>query len=141
MYGPRPTPSSESLNDLRRPESEASTPTFADYGNGGAGYEMYPAWVNARQVPISKEYVILLAASRFCADKLMTHRRPFSAFREIEDIFHDLYQKFGFQRDNMRNQVCLLAGARSTSTLALTPLCSTTSCNSRALRRCSPREG
>jgi len=27
---------------------------------------------------------------------------------EIEDIFLDLTQKFGFQRDSMRNMVCLL---------------------------------
>lgn len=26
---------------------------------------------------------------------------------EIEDIFLDLTQKFGFQRDSMRNMVCL----------------------------------
>ena len=26
--------------------------------------------------------------------------------REIEDIFLDLTQKFGFQRDSMRNMVC-----------------------------------
>ncbi|KAG9009427.1 1,3-beta-D-glucan synthase [Tulasnella sp. JGI-2019a] len=87
VYPARRTPSSESLEGApRRPDSEASTPTFADYGAGaGLGYEMYPAWVNARQVPISKE--------------------------EIEDIFHDLYQKFGFQRDNMRNQYDFLMHA------------------------------
>ncbi|KAG8899879.1 1,3-beta-D-glucan synthase [Tulasnella sp. 403] len=74
----RATPSSDSLPDVRiRPESGASTPTF-DFGTGSPGYEMYPAWVNSRNPPMSKE--------------------------EIEDIFHDLAQKFGFQRDNMRNQ-------------------------------------
>lgn len=43
--------------------------------------EPYPAWSADKQIPISYE--------------------------EIEDIFLDLTQKFGFQRDSMRNQVCL----------------------------------
>jgi 1,3-beta-glucan synthase len=47
-----------------------------DYG----GREQYPAWTPDRQIPLSKE--------------------------EIEDIFLDLTQKFGFQRDSMRNMVC-----------------------------------
>ena len=41
--------------------------------------EPYPAWTAERQAPISTE--------------------------EIEDIFLDLAQKFGFQKDSMRNQV------------------------------------
>lgn len=41
--------------------------------------EPYPAWTAERQVPISAE--------------------------EIEDIFLDLAQKFGFQKDSMRNMV------------------------------------
>ena len=41
--------------------------------------EAYPAWTVERQIPLSKE--------------------------EIEDIFLDLTQKFGFQRDSMRNMV------------------------------------
>ena len=41
--------------------------------------EAYPAWSPERQIPLSKE--------------------------EIEDIFLDLTQKFGFQRDSMRNMV------------------------------------
>lgn len=43
--------------------------------------EPYPAWSADKQIPISYE--------------------------EIEDIFLDLTQKFGFQRDSMRNQVSL----------------------------------
>jgi 1,3-beta-glucan synthase len=39
----------------------------------------YPAWSADRQIPMSME--------------------------EIEDIFLDLTQKFGFQRDSMRNMV------------------------------------
>jgi hypothetical protein len=42
--------------------------------------EAYPAWTVERQIPMSAE--------------------------EIEDIFFDLAQKFGFQRDSMRNMVC-----------------------------------
>jgi hypothetical protein len=47
---------------------------------GPTGYaDPYPAWSAEKQIPISYE--------------------------EIEDIFLDLTQKFGFQRDSMRNQV------------------------------------
>ena len=42
-------------------------------------HEPYPAWGNERLIPLSKE--------------------------EIEDIFLDLQQKFGFQRDSMWNMV------------------------------------
>lgn len=42
--------------------------------------EPYPAWSADRQIPMSTE--------------------------EIEDIFLDLSQKFGFQKDSMRNMVC-----------------------------------
>jgi 1,3-beta-glucan synthase len=41
--------------------------------------EPYPAWSAQRQIPLSTE--------------------------EVEDIFFDLQQKFGFQRDSMRNLV------------------------------------
>jgi 1,3-beta-glucan synthase len=59
---------------------------FSDYessaGNHGGGAftrlrEPYPAWSNESQIPLSKE--------------------------EIEDVFIDLANKFGFQRDSMRN--------------------------------------
>lgn len=46
---------------------------------GLTNYDPYPAWSADKQIPISYE--------------------------EIEDIFLDLTQKFGFQRDSMRNQV------------------------------------
>ncbi|KAJ7285846.1 glycosyltransferase family 48 protein [Mycena rebaudengoi] len=52
-----------------------STSPFADPGTGSS--EPYPAWSADRQIPMSTE--------------------------EIEDIFLDLTQKFGFQRDSMRN--------------------------------------
>ncbi|CAE6440205.1 unnamed protein product [Rhizoctonia solani] len=65
------------LNQQRPAPSDVSTPTFNDYAPG-APREPYPAWGADRQIPLSKE--------------------------EIEDIFLDLTQKFGFQRDSMRNQ-------------------------------------
>lgn len=45
--------------------------------------EQYPAWSADRQIPMSTE--------------------------EIEDIFLDLAQKFGFQKDSMRNMVRSIA--------------------------------
>jgi 1,3-beta-glucan synthase len=56
--------------------SESSTPTFVE---PAGAREAYPAWSVDRQIPLSKE--------------------------EIEDVFLDLTQKFGFQRDSMRNMV------------------------------------
>ena len=53
---------------------------FADIPGSG---EPYPAWSADRQIPMSTE--------------------------EIEDIFLDLAQKFGFQRDSMRNMVRVTA--------------------------------
>lgn len=62
--------------------SGASTPIYGlDYPNalpaGQRSREPYPAWTSENQIPLSKE--------------------------EIEDIFIDLANKFGFQRDSMRN--------------------------------------
>jgi 1,3-beta-glucan synthase len=71
-------PSTESLGAPRM-GTESSTPTFVDYSGPSGAREAYPAWSAERQIPISKE--------------------------EIEDIFLDLTQKFGFQRDSMRNMV------------------------------------
>lgn len=80
VYGHRYEPSSESLmNGSRMGLSESATPTFTDYGASGTR-EPYPAWSSDRQIPLSKE--------------------------EIDDIFLDLKQKFGFQADSMRNMVC-----------------------------------
>lgn len=56
---------------------------FTDYESSSAHgpysrlREPYPAWSNEQQIPLSKE--------------------------EIEDVFIDLANKFGFQRDSMRN--------------------------------------
>ncbi|KAI0783273.1 1,3-beta-glucan synthase [Abortiporus biennis] len=74
VYGQKYAPSAESLGPPRVGISESSTPTFVDHG---PTREAYPAWSSERQIPLSKE--------------------------EIEDIFLDLTQKFGFQRDSMRN--------------------------------------
>ncbi|KAJ7662107.1 1,3-beta-glucan synthase [Mycena polygramma] len=55
-----------------------SAHTYAEYPSGaGQIRDAYPAWSADRQIPLSKE--------------------------EIEDVFLDLTQKFGFQRDSMRN--------------------------------------
>lgn len=79
-YGYRP-PSSQFSYGAGR-SSGASTPVYGlDYGNalppGQRSREPYPAWASDAQIPVSKE--------------------------EIEDIFIDLVNKFGFQRDSMRN--------------------------------------
>lgn len=62
--------------------SGASTPVYGmDHNNvlpaGQRSREPYPAWTSDSQIPLSKE--------------------------EIEEIFLDLVNKFGFQRDSMRN--------------------------------------
>jgi 1,3-beta-glucan synthase len=63
-------------------DSHASIPSISPFADPGAGaFEPYPAWSSNRQIPMSTE--------------------------EIEDIFLDLTQKFGFQRDSMRNMVSI----------------------------------
>jgi 1,3-beta-glucan synthase len=79
-YGYRPPSSQVSYGGNR--SSGASTPVYGmDYGNalpaGQRSREPYPSWTSDGQIPLSKE--------------------------EIEDIFLDLVNKFGFQRDSMRN--------------------------------------
>jgi 1,3-beta-glucan synthase len=59
-------------------ESHSSIPYPSNFGEP-ATTEPYQAWSADRQIPMSTE--------------------------EIEDIFLDLTQKFGFQRDSMRNMV------------------------------------
>ncbi|KAI1340680.1 family 48 glycosyltransferase [Xylariaceae sp. FL0016] len=78
--GYRPPSSQISYGGNR--SSGASTPNYGmDYGNvlpsGQRSREPYPAWTSDAQIPLSKE--------------------------EVEDIFLDLSNKFGFQRDSMRN--------------------------------------
>ncbi|KAA8906514.1 1,3-beta-glucan synthase component-domain-containing protein [Sphaerosporella brunnea] len=78
--GYRPPSSQVSYGGNR--SSGASTPVYGmDYSNalpmGQRSKEPYPAWTSENQVPVSKE--------------------------EIEEIFIDLVNKFGFQRDSMRN--------------------------------------
>ncbi|CRG87622.1 1,3-beta-glucan synthase [Talaromyces islandicus] len=79
-YGYRPPSSQISYGGNR--SSGASTPVYGmEYANalpaGQRSREPYPAWASDAQIPLSKE--------------------------EIEDIFLDLVNKFGFQRDSMRN--------------------------------------
>ena len=78
-YGGRYAPSAELFGPSHMGYSESSAPTLADYAGPPGAMEAYPAWTVERQIPLSKE--------------------------EIEDIFLDLTQKFGFQRDSMRNMV------------------------------------
>lgn len=79
VYAERPAPSQESLGPTGRPvfDPGMQTPIY-DYNVPPR--DAYPAWSADRQIPLSKE--------------------------EIEDVFLDLTQKFGFQRDSMRNMVC-----------------------------------
>ncbi|KIJ53707.1 glycosyltransferase family 48 protein [Sphaerobolus stellatus SS14] len=84
-YSQHYAPSSDNLMGSNPPrgvpfaDPHASTQTFPSEYTGAYSkpVEPYPAWSNDRQIPLSKE--------------------------EIEDIFLDLTQKFGFQRDSMRN--------------------------------------
>ncbi|KAJ7777936.1 1,3-beta-glucan synthase [Mycena maculata] len=77
--GDDPYPPQDSDSESSGGVGRTSTPTtYAEYPSGaGQIREAYPAWSAERQIPLSKE--------------------------EIEDVFLDLSQKFGFQRDNMRN--------------------------------------
>ncbi|KAJ6630792.1 glycosyltransferase family 48 protein [Mycena sp. CBHHK59/15] len=63
-------------------DSHSSMPSISPFADPGTGSsEPYPAWSADAQIPMSTE--------------------------EIEDIFLDLTQKFGFQRDSMRNMATL----------------------------------
>lgn len=65
-------------------DSHSSMPSMSPFADPGTGSsEPYPAWTADRQIPMSTE--------------------------EIEDIFLDLTQKFGFQRDSMRNMASALS--------------------------------
>lgn len=79
-YNGKYAPSAESFGPSRMGTSESPPPMMAEYAGPPGAREAYPAWTVDRQIPLSKE--------------------------EIEDIFLDLTQKFGFQRDSMRNMVC-----------------------------------
>ena len=81
-YAGQYAPSAESFGPSRMGYTESSAPTLADYAGPPGAQEAYPAWTVERSIPLSKE--------------------------EIEDIFLDLTQKFGFQRDSMRNMVCFI---------------------------------
>lgn len=80
-------PSAESLFP---PSGRASEITMEYQGPSGFK-ESYPAWSAERNIPLSKE--------------------------EIEDIFLDLTQKFGFQRDSMRNMASLCISYHSSDGL------------------------
>ncbi|KAJ7093919.1 1,3-beta-glucan synthase [Mycena belliarum] len=76
-YDPYPPQDSDS-ESLGRASTPTYPETYPEYPSGaGQIREAYPAWSADRRIPLSKE--------------------------EIEDVFLDLTQKFGFQRDSMRN--------------------------------------
>jgi hypothetical protein len=75
FHNHRRTPSAESLGAPRM----GTEATFGEQGASFGTRHNYPAWSGGLQVPISEG--------------------------EIEDIFIDLTQKFGFQQDSMRNMV------------------------------------
>ncbi|KAF8119311.1 glycosyltransferase family 48 protein [Boletus edulis] len=77
VYGRGYPPSAESLGQSRMGPSDSSATAFVDNVPQSGQRDQYAAWTTERQIPLSKE--------------------------EIEDIFLDLAQKFGFQRDSMRN--------------------------------------
>jgi len=88
-------PSSEDLGQgMRTPFPEAPTPTYLEPTMPHGSRDAYPAWTPENNSPLSKE--------------------------EIEDIFLDLTQKFGFQRDSMRNMASLFIhpGATPVATAA-----------------------
>jgi 1,3-beta-glucan synthase len=83
--GPSPPPTDPSDAGHGTPSyapsiaSQVSQPYGSPFADSAQGAYPYPAWATDKQIPISME--------------------------EIEDIFLDLTQKFGFQRDSMRNMV------------------------------------
>jgi 1,3-beta-glucan synthase len=81
IYGQRYPPASSESFGPRVGLSDTTATAYAEYAGPPGAREPYPAWTAERQIPLSKE--------------------------EIEDIFLDLTQKFGFQRDSMRNMVTL----------------------------------
>lgn len=105
MPSARFRPDSSQVSYAGNRSSGASTPVYGvEYGANlpSKSREPYPAWIQENQIPISKE--------------------------EIEDIFIDLANKFGFQRDSMRNMfdffmnLCDSRSSRMTPTQALLSL-------------------
>ncbi|GLB34966.1 putative 1,3-beta-glucan synthase subunit FKS1 [Lyophyllum shimeji] len=77
-------------------DSHASIPSISPFADPGAGSnDPYPAWGADKQIPMSTE--------------------------EIEDIFLDLTQKFGFQRDSMRNMFDFLMHLLDSRASRMTP--------------------
>ena len=72
-----------SIDSHTGPSYPSGISSFSDMPGPRGSRDPYPAWTADRQIPMSTE--------------------------EIEDIFLDLAQKFGFQKDSMRNMVRLTA--------------------------------
>ncbi|KAI6039063.1 glycosyltransferase family 48 protein [Pisolithus marmoratus] len=75
--------------------SQASQPFGSPFADPGHDAHPYPAWSPDRQIPISME--------------------------EIDDIFLDLTQKFGFQRDSMRNMFDFLMSCLDSRASRMSP--------------------
>ncbi|ESK93794.1 1,3-beta-glucansynthase [Moniliophthora roreri MCA 2997] len=77
-------------------DSHGTYPSISPFVDPGVGStEPYPAWSQDRQIPMSAE--------------------------EIEDVFLDLQQKFGFQRDSMRNMFDFLMHLLDSRASRMTP--------------------
>ncbi|KAF9069635.1 1,3-beta-glucan synthase [Rhodocollybia butyracea] len=77
-------------------DSHSSYPSISPFADPGLGTgEPYPAWSADRQIPMSTE--------------------------EIEDVFIDLTQKFGFQKDSMRNMFDFLMHLLDSRASRMTP--------------------
>ncbi|EAU84099.2 1,3-beta-glucan synthase [Coprinopsis cinerea okayama7 len=95
VYAERPAPSSESIGPTggRSAYLDTGAPSYNEYNVPPR--DQYPAWSADRQIPLSKE--------------------------EIEDVFLDLTQKFGFQRDSMRNMFDFLMQLLDSRASRMTP--------------------
>ncbi|KAF8527179.1 1,3-beta-glucan synthase [Hysterangium stoloniferum] len=102
-YAIKPEMDTDSEAEVFVPRQPQSTTILADYDGTSIAHdprtslnrEPYPAWSSDRQIPLSKE--------------------------EIEDIFLDLTQKFGFQRDSMRNMFDFLMQQLDSRASRMTP--------------------
>jgi 1,3-beta-glucan synthase len=79
QHSPTARDSNSDLHHASYAASADSHSSFHGFESMRGVVDPYPAWTSERQIPMSCE--------------------------EIEDIFLDLTQKFGFQRDSMRNMV------------------------------------
>ncbi|KAJ1978936.1 1,3-beta-D-glucan synthase [Dimargaris xerosporica] len=95
----RPTGSMSSFSRTNSWVSASGAPPYFDFTNPDQFEPIdhpYPSWSDPNQVPLSKD--------------------------EIEDIFKDLANKFGFQQDSMRNQCDALLTQLDSRASRMTPI-------------------